>query len=115
MAAELRRDSAAGIGRRVMKKLQCKRGETILESLVSILVVTLIMLFLSTSIVTAAKINRKLRDTDVTFEYGGTADAGSLKVTPVTGSGSERTCTVTITTTNHGYRYYRYGEGNGNP
>ena len=49
-----------------MKKLLQKRGETLVESLVSILLVTFIMLFLSTAIVAAARINRQLRYTSPT-------------------------------------------------
>ena len=60
-----------------MKKLLQKRGETLVESLVSILLVTFIMLFLSTAIVAAARINRQLRDTDISYKSDRTRTASA--------------------------------------
>lgn len=93
-----------------MKKLLEKRGETLVESLVSILLVTFIMLFLSTAIVAAARINRNLRDTDISYhsEQDPTAAAGSLTVE----ADGEVTVTspISVYRSENGYVYYRYGE-----
>ena len=41
----------------MMKKLRSRRGETLVETLVSLLIVVLCLSFLATAIVTAARIN----------------------------------------------------------
>ena len=48
-----------------MKKLRSRRGETLVETLVSLLIVVLVMAFLATSIVAATRVNAKMRDADV--------------------------------------------------
>lgn len=93
-----------------MKKLLQKRGETLVESLVSILLVTFIMLFLSTAIVAAARINRQLRDTDISYksDRDRTASAGMLTV-----EGDNQamvTSPISVYQSENGYVYYRYGE-----
>ena len=52
-----------------MNKLRNNRGETLVESLVSILIAVLAFGILATSVVTAEKINAKTRNTDVMFQY----------------------------------------------
>lgn len=52
-----------------MNKLRDNRGETLVESLVSILIAVLAFGILATSVVTAEKINAKTRNTDVMFQY----------------------------------------------
>ena len=41
------------------KKLLSRSGETLIESLAAILVAVLVFLFLTTAVVTAAKVNKK--------------------------------------------------------
>ena len=52
-----------------MNKLRNNRGETLVESLVSILIAVLAFGILATSVVTAEKINAKTRNTNVMFQY----------------------------------------------
>ena len=52
-----------------MKKLKNQKGETLVETLVSLLIIVLVFVFLTGSAVAAAKINAKIRDTDVSFRY----------------------------------------------
>lgn len=52
-----------------MNKLRNNRGETLVESLVSILIAVLAFGILATSVVTAEKINAKTRNTNVMFRY----------------------------------------------
>lgn len=61
-----------------MNKLKDKRGETLIESLVSVLIAALAFAFLATAAVSAEKINAKTRNTDISFRYTtvGTAGAG---------------------------------------
>ena len=93
-----------------MKKLLQKRGETLVESLVSILLVTFIMLFLSTAIVAAARINRQLRDTDISYksDQDRTASAGTLTVEG--DNQAKVTSPILVYQSENGYVYYRYGE-----
>ena len=51
-----------------MRKLRSRRGETLVETLVSLLIVVLVMAFLATSIVAATRVNAKMRDADVAVE-----------------------------------------------
>ena len=53
-----------------MKKLRSRRGETLVETLVSLLIVVLVMAFLATSIVAATRVNAKMRDADVAVHLG---------------------------------------------
>ena len=52
-----------------MNKLRNNRGETLVESLVSILIAVLAFGILATYVVTAEKINAKTRNTNVMFRY----------------------------------------------
>ena len=52
-----------------MNKLRNNRGETLVESLVSILIAVLAFGILATSVVTAEKINAQTRNTNVMFQY----------------------------------------------
>lgn len=92
----------------MMKKLRSRRGETLVETLVSLLIVVLCLSFLATAVVTAARINASVRDTDVSVQYGGTSTRQTLTVTPkgaYTGDAGF-TAEVQLYTTDNGYRYY---------
>ena len=79
-----------------MKKLKNQKGETLVETLVSLLIIVLVFVFLTGSAVAAAKINAKIRDTDVSFRY---SDAQSE------GSGQTGSTSVEVYQEND-YRYY---------
>ena len=92
-----------------MKKLHCARGETLIESLCAILLVALVMLFLSTAIATAARVNLQIRNADITFH----TEEAEHKETTVTvfENGTKQTeysgkATLYTTKTAH-YRYFR--------
>lgn len=96
-----------------MDKLRTKRGETLVETLAALLVATLVLLFLSTAIVTAARINKQVRDTDTSFRYSteNATDADFFDVTV------EDTRTGQIVDQIHVYQFqdpsghYRYYKG----
>ena len=93
-----------------MNKLHSSRGETLIESLCAILLVALVMLFLSTAIATAARVNLQIRNTDITFH---TEDADKKEITvQVLENGTEMTAysgkATLYTTKTANYRYYRY-------
>lgn len=93
-----------------MKKRRSKAGETLVETLVSVLIAALAFAFLSTAAVTAARINAAARE-DVSFRY--TAEQGNMVTVTAEGThfgtsqktGSEE---VTLYTTGNGYDYYTY-------
>ena len=88
-----------------MNKLRNNRGETLVESLASILIAVLAFGILATSVVTAEKINAKTRNTNVMFHYDETNKTKKdieLKSTDKTGSG-----TVLLYKSN-GYYYYSH-------
>ncbi len=65
-----------------MKKLKDRSGETLVETLAAILIITLSLAFLSTSLVTASKINQKLQGEDpaLTYEDVGSGQTGTVKL-----------------------------------
>lgn len=54
-----------------MNKLRDISGETLIESLVSIIVMLLTFLFLTASVTAAAKINSRAAKSDASFDYNG--------------------------------------------
>lgn len=91
-----------------MNKLRNNRGETLIESLVSILIAVLAFGILATSVVTAEKINAKTRNTDVMFKYDKAEEIDGKKVelksTDKTKTGSGK---VSLYKSN-GYYYYSH-------
>ncbi len=89
-----------------MNKLRNNRGETLVESLVSILIAVLAFGILATSVVTAEKINAKTRNTNVMFRYA-TAPTDPPKVT-LTGKNDKRGSGTVLLYENNGYYYYSH-------
>lgn len=52
-----------------MKKLQSQSGETLVESLCAILVITLVFVFLCGAIISAARSNKQVADSNQSFTY----------------------------------------------
>lgn len=92
-----------------MNKLRDNRGETLIESLVSVLIAVLAFAVLATSVVTAEKINAQTRNTDVMFRYdGATKQDKEIELKGKSGkSGKSGTGNVTLYESN-GYYYYNY-------
>lgn len=93
------------------KKLRSQRGDTLVETLAALLIVVLTMAFLATSIVTAARINAGVRETDTSLRYdGSTPVQRTLTITRQggTGTGSAVRKSVSVYETEGGYRYYVY-------
>ena len=96
-----------------MNRLKDNRGETLIESLVSLVILTMTFAFLAVASTTAARLNAKVRDTDVSFRYAeeSTDNArvelqGSVSLDGIK-SGLQ---TVTLYE-NNGYLYYDGGPG----
>ena len=88
------------------KKLRSQRGDTLTETLAALLLVMLTMAFLATSLVTAARINAGVRQTDTALKYDD--DEGEKKTLTITRENNSVTKSVTVYETEGGYRYYTY-------
>lgn len=93
------------------KKLRSQRGDTLTETLAALLLVVLTMAFLATSLVTAARINAGVRQTDTALKYDD--DEGEKKTLTITRQGGAATDlpvekNVTVYETEGGYRYYTH-------
>ena len=89
-----------------MKKLRMSRGETLIETLAALLIAVLVLLFLASAIVGAARLNAAIQKTDVSFHY---TDA-VLQPDPVELEISDGFTTETVTADEYvdpnGYHYY---------
>ena len=63
-----------------MDKLKRNRGETLVESLCAILVITIVFVFLCGAIVSAARSNKQVRDSNQSFAYGDMVSTGDLTI-----------------------------------
>ena len=87
-----------------MRKLQSRNGETLVEALTAILIVALVMLFFTTAIAAASRLNRAVRDADVSFVYED--DEAPEAKTLTVSCGAERSEIAVIEHTNNGFHYY---------
>lgn len=86
------------------KKLRSQRGDTLMETLAALLLVVLTMAFLATSLVTAARINAGVRQTDTALKYD--AADGETKPLTITRENNSVAKSVTVYEAEGGYRYY---------
>lgn len=102
-----------------MNRLKDNRGETLIESLVSLLILTMTFAFLAVASTTAARLNAKVRDTDVSFRYAAestdAADSTDNASVELQGSvsldGIKRGLQTVTLYENNGYLYYDGGPG----
>lgn len=89
-----------------MKKLRMSRGETLIETLAALLIAVLVLLFLASAIVGAARLNAAIQKTDVSFHY----TSAVLQPDPVELEISDGFTTETVTADEYvdpnGYHYY---------
>lgn len=90
------------------KKLRSQRGDTLTETLAALLLVVLTMAFLATSLVTAARINAGVRQTDTALKYDDDDDEGEKKTLTITREDNSVTKSVKVYETKGGYRYYTH-------
>lgn len=89
------------------KKLRSQRGDTLMETLAALLLVVLTMAFLATSLVTAARINAEVRQTDTALKYDDD-DEGETKPLTITRENNSVEKNVKVYETKGGYRYYTH-------
>ena len=88
------------------KKLRSQRGDTLTETLAALLLVVLTMAFLATSLVTAARINAGVRQTDTALKYDDAV--GEKKPLTITRENNSVEKNVKVYETKGGYRYYTH-------
>lgn len=86
-----------------MNRLAGNRGETLIESLTSILIAALVFAFLSGAAVTAAKINAGTKSIDTSFHYSN--EGGKDAKVKLTGKRLEAEGQIELYE-NNGYYYY---------
>lgn len=96
-----------------MNRLKDNRGETLIESLVSLLILTMTFAFLAVASTTAARLNAKVRDTDVSFRYAeeSTYNARVELQGSVSLDGIKSGLQTVKLYENNGYLYYDGGPG----
>lgn len=96
-----------------MNRLKDNRGETLIESLVSLLILTMTFAFLAVASTTAARLNAKVRDTDVSFRYAEeSTDNAKVELQGSVSLDGIKSGLQTVTLyENNGYLYYDGGPG----
>ena len=59
------------------KKLQSKKGETIAETLVTMIILSLAVLMLAGAVVTTARVDKQADNTDTSFKTGAVVNSGT--------------------------------------
>jgi competence protein ComGC len=89
-----------------MKKLKNNKGETLVEALISVLIVVICFLALQVSIVTSGKINASAKEMVLKFQISDTDEVDkNASVTIKRGNVSEKT-DIQVKKTTDGYYYY---------
>ena len=92
------------------KKFNNKSGETIAETLVTMIILSLAVLMLAGAVVTSARVNKKADNTDTAFSTdGASASTKNIIITDKSETGTDNTITVTtgnFYTTKNKYKYY---------
>ena len=96
-----------------MNRLKDNRGETLIESLVSLLILTMTFAFLAVASTTAARLNAKVRYTDVSFRYAAeSTDNARIELQGSVSLDGIKSGLQTVTLyENNGYLYYDGGPG----
>lgn len=89
-----------------MKKLRKNRGETLVETLAALLIAVLVLLFLASAIVGAARLNAAIQKTDVSFHYTGAVRQERPLELEVSDSYTTQTVTAAEYVDPNGYHYY---------
>lgn len=80
------------------------KGETIVESLISVLIIVICFVALQSSILASARVNNKAKQINLPFQNNGTLDS-SLHVT-IERNGSKTNTDIKVYKEDTGYYYY---------
>lgn len=89
-----------------MKKLRMSRGETLIETLAALLIAVLVLLFLASAIVGAARLNAAIQKTDVSFHYTGAVPQPDPVELEISDGFTTETVTADEYVDPNGYHYY---------
>ena len=87
-------------------KLKSKKGESIVEALVAMLIISTCFVMMSTGVVSAAKVNKAAKDTKTDLNTADIKTSYSSTVTITHADHSSSTVSVTEYETNSEYYYY---------
>ena len=110
-AAKHKQGSAYRGGSGMKNKLKSKKGESLIETLAALLIITLTFVFLVNSIARANELKRKSDKMDIPFEYQSEASVqGTIKVTAGDDSQFEEPINVYVCPNDEypQYSYYYY-------
>ena len=92
------------------RKICSTAGETIAETLVTMIVLSLAVLMLAGAVVTSAKVNKKAENTDTAFKAADTSLIKNVVITYKTKGGTGAETRIEVPTnyyeTENDYRYY---------
>lgn len=92
-----------------MRKLRTQTGETLVETMVALLIALLCLSFLALSLITAGRVNAGVREKDTAVRYDDVSAGEAAQVTISTGRGTGGTSyqvPVIKHVTDNGYCYY---------
>lgn len=89
-----------------MKKLRSCKGETLIEVLISIIVLSLCFIILQTSIVASNRMNKQSKDAVKVFKIDGSNNRTATQVVIKKKDGSTVSASVFVSKTEDGYYYY---------
>lgn len=95
------------------KKLKSTSGETLVETLFAMLVIVLAVMVIAGGVVTAARINKKAKDLDTTFQMSNVVtvtDEAKPEVTITHGSVKPDKVSIDAWQTNDNNKYYYYSK-----
>lgn len=89
-----------------LNKLNSNHGETIVETLISVLIVAVCMIMIANSVVTAGKINKVSEDEIVPFNVTNQQKVNGCSITITRGTSNTNVDGKTCYQTEGGYYYY---------
>ena len=89
------------------RKIASKRGESLAEALVSVLIITLVFVFLTTAVVSAARVNDSIKAGDVSLDIENVQTSG-VKVSIGGATVDATLCTAQNDDGAARYYYYEY-------
>ena len=97
------------IRQRAEVRLKDASGETIVETLVTMIILSLAVIMLSGAVVTSARVNAKADNADTAFHVDEgqlTQESGVMTITDGSGAANAATLDVKVYKTENGYIYY---------
>lgn len=94
-----------------MIKLKDSRGETLVETLAALLIIMFAMIFLTSSVISAVKVNAKMKNTDNSIHYSSADSSDGTITISVTGNTEidDETVSADVFSEND-YIYYQHIE-----